>query len=39
MYPVSRPTGEGRAEFLREWGPGFEQERAGNGVVGKEVVY
>ena len=22
-------TGEGRAEFLRAWGPGFEQEGAG----------
>ena len=28
-YPVrSRITGEGRAEFLRAWGPGFEQEGA-----------
>ena len=28
-YPVSRITGEGRAEFLRAWGPGFEQAGAG----------
>ena len=26
---VSRITGGGRAEFLRAWGPGFEQEGAG----------
>ena len=26
VYPVSRKTGEGRAEFLRAWGHGFEQE-------------
>ena len=30
-YPVSRISGEGRAEFLRAWGPGFEQEGAGEG--------
>ena len=29
VYPVSRITGEGRAEFVRAWGPGFEQEGAG----------
>ena len=29
VYPVSRITGEGRAEFLRAWGAGFEQEGAG----------
>ena len=29
---VSRKTGEGRAEFLRTWGPGFDQEGAGGGV-------
>ena len=29
--PVSRITGEGRAEFLRTWGPGFDQKRAGLG--------
>ena len=28
VYPVNRITGEGRAEFLRAWGPGFEQEGA-----------
>ena len=28
VYTVSRITGEGRAEFLRAWGPGFEQEGA-----------
>ena len=32
MYPVSRRiTGEGRAEFLRAWGPEFDQEGAGRG--------
>ena len=29
VYPVRRITGEGRAEFLGAWGPGFEQEGAG----------
>ena len=29
VYHVSRITGEGRAEFLRTWGAGFEQEGAG----------
>ena len=29
VYPVSRITDEGRAEFLRAWGHGFEQEGAG----------
>ena len=29
VYPVSRITGEGRAEFLGAWWPGFEQEGAG----------
>ena len=29
VYPVSRITGEGRAEVLRAWGHGFEQEGAG----------
>ena len=28
VYPVSRITGEGRAEVLRAWGHGFEQEGA-----------
>ena len=31
VYPVSRITHEGRAEFLRAWGPGFEQEEAVDG--------
>ena len=31
VYPVSRITGEGRAEKLMAWGPGFEQEGAGDG--------
>ena len=30
VCPVSRITGEGRAEFLRAWGPGFEEEGAGS---------
>ena len=29
MYPVCRITGEGRAEVLRAFGPGFEQQGAG----------
>ena len=29
VYPVSRITGEGRAEIFRAWGPGFDQEGAG----------
>ena len=29
IHPLSRIiTGEGRAEILRAWGPGFEQEGA-----------
>ena len=31
VYPVSGRTGEGRAEFLRAWGPEFEQEGAAGG--------
>ena len=27
-------TGEGRADFFRAWGPGFEQEGAGGGTRG-----
>ena len=34
VYPVSRTTGEGRAEFLRTWRPGFDQEGAGRGEGG-----
>ena len=29
VYPVSRITGEGRAEFWRTWGPDFDQKGAG----------
>ena len=29
VNPVSRITGEGKAEFLKTWGPGFDQEGAG----------
>ena len=29
VFPASRITGEGREEFLRAWGHGFEQEGAG----------
>ena len=32
---LSRITGEGRAELLRAWGPGFEQEGAGGGGTGR----
>ena len=31
VNPVSRITGEGRAEFLRTWRPGFDQKGAGVG--------
>ena len=31
MNPVSRITGEGKAEFLRTWGPGLDQKGAGVG--------
>ena len=36
-YPVSRITGEERAEFLRAWGPGFEQEGAGGGGQARQL--
>ena len=29
MYPVSRISDEGRAEYVRAWGPAFEQEGVG----------
>ena len=35
MYPVSRVTGGGRAEFLGARGHGFEQEGAGGGWAGQ----
>ena len=31
VHPANRLAGEGRAEFLRAWGPGLEQEGAGGG--------
>ena len=31
---VSRITGEGRAEFLRTWGPDFDQKGGGRGGGG-----
>ena len=34
---VSRITGEGRAEFLRTWGPDFDQKGDGRGGGGAEV--
>ena len=41
---VSRISGEGRAEFLRTWGPDFDQKRAGleggRGRVGQNnIIY
>ena len=33
VNPVSRIIGEGRAGFLRMWGPGFDQE-GGEGAGG-----
>ena len=35
VYPVSRITGEGRAEILRAWGHGFDQEGARRGGGGR----
>ena len=35
MNPVSRITGEGRAEFSRTWGSGFDQEGADGGGAGR----
>ena len=32
LNPVSRITGEGRVEFLRKCGPGFDQEGVGRGA-------
>ena len=37
VYPVSRITGEVRAEFSRGWGHGFEQEGAGGGGATQSV--
>ena len=34
---LSRITGEGRAEILRAWGPGFEEKGAGGGGRGKRA--
>ena len=35
VNPAIRISGEGRAEFLRTWGPGFDQKGAGRGGGGK----
>ena len=38
VNPVSRITGEGRAEFLRTWGgAGFDQKGGGRGERGEQV--
>ena len=37
VNPVSRITGEGRAEFLRTWGLCFDQEGAGTGGAAQFV--
>ena len=34
VNPVSRISGEGRAEFLRTWGPDFDQKGGGRGEGG-----
>ena len=39
VYTVSRITGEGRAEFLRAWGPGFEQKGAGGDGSGQLKLF
>ena len=36
VNPVSRITGEGRAEFLRTWGSDFDQKGGREGGVGGE---
>ena len=35
VNPVCRITGEGRAEFLRTWGPDFDQKGGGRGGGGE----
>ena len=35
VNPVSRTTGEGRAEFSRTWGPRFDKKGAGVGGGGR----
>ena len=35
VYLTNGTTREGRAEILRAWGPGFEQEGAGGGRAGQ----
>ena len=34
VNPLSRITGEGKAEFLRTWGPGFGRKGGGRGGGG-----
>ena len=38
VNPVCRITGEGRAEFLRTWGPDFDQKGSGRGGRGEAQV-
>ena len=38
MNPVSRITSEGRAEFLRTWGPGFDKEKGVYNVLAILIV-
>ena len=38
MNSVCRITGEGRTEFLRTWGPGFDQAGGGAGGGGGEQL-
>ena len=35
VNPVSQITGEGRTDFFKTWGPGFDQEGAGEGRAGQ----
>ena len=38
MSPVSQISGEGKEEFSRKWGPGFDQEgRGGTGRAAQSV--
>ena len=38
VNPVSRIAGEGRAEFLRAWGPDFDRTGSGRGEGGEGQV-
>ena len=39
VYPVSRITGEAKAEFSRAWGPGLNKRERGGDETGGETQY